>query len=466
MEALKSRFPRALWLAVMSALALRLLYLTAFGDRFTAYGYEHGFAISALALLRGDGLLAEDDYTRLVDDLQYHSWPRLLQPKDYPSPPDVSTGYYHATDMPGYSWFLAGLWSLFRPPTFWPAKILQALVSAALVFPIWNIARRLFGKRTGMLAAWMYAAWLPFGYLSQMASKEGLESPGVVLSAWLALRFMQDGGKRNLAGAAMAVVASAYLRTNLLVIASGLGIAGLMLFPWRRCVAYLLATHLALLICLAPWVARNHRWVDPHVGLKEGFWWGVLSGMAQEDPAILKRVEALEGRRVRPDGTPNQLMREPPEVPEMTKALLRERPGWFLGLIAKRLASSPWYTLDWGFDLLPKEARSYAAFRAATGKGRVSYAMAHPWAAGFKTFSRLAEVAVGLLALAAFWVRRSRWRECLWVAVAYWAFIAVYAPVHLEFRYVAPHSWALLMLAAACLANLVPPRHDAATAAA
>ena len=97
------RFPRALWLAVAAALTLRLLYLGIFGDRFTAYGYEHGFATPALALLRGDGLRVDDDYTRLVDDLQYPLWPHLLQPKDYPSPSSASKGYYHATDMPGYS---------------------------------------------------------------------------------------------------------------------------------------------------------------------------------------------------------------------------------------------------------------------------------------------------------------------------------------------------------------------------
>lgn len=466
MDVTPRRFPRALWLAVAAALTLRLLYLGAFGDRFTAYGYEHGFAIPALALLRGDGLLAEDDYTRLVDDLQYHCWPRMLQPKDYPPPPERTKGYYHATDMPGYSWFLAAIWAVVHPPTFWPAKILQALLSAALVIPVFDIARRLFGGRAGLIAAWLCAWWLPFAYLAQMVSKEAGEATAVVLSAWLTLRFLQDGRKRDLAGAALAVVASAYLRTNLLVIATALGVLGFLLFPRRRCVAYLLVTHLALAICLAPWVARNHRWVDPHVGLKEGFWWGILGGLAQEDPALLKRVEAIEGRRVRPDGTPNQLLREPPEVPGMTKAILRERPGWFLGLVAKRLASAPWYTLDWGFDFLPKEARSYSAFRAATGKGRAAYWLTHPFAAAFKTMARLAEVAVGIASLAAFWVCRSRWRECLWVAAAYWGFMAVYAPVHFEFRYVAPHSWALLVLAAACLAKAGSPRHDAATPAA
>lgn len=457
--------PRAVWAALVAALALRLLYLGAFGDRFTAYGYEHGFAIPALALLRGDGLLAVDDYTKLVDHEQFKCWPRLLQPRDYPPPPAASAGYYHATDMPGYSWFLAGLWRFFWPPTFWPAKLVQGLASAALVLPAWDIARRLFGRRAGVFAAWLCALWLPFAYLSQMVSKEGLEGAGVMLCAWFALRFMQEGRRTDLAGSALAVVASAYLRTNLLVIATALGLVGLLLFPWRRCGAYLLVTHLALAICLAPWVARNHRWVDPHVGLKEGFWWGILGGLAQEDPALLRRVEAIEGRRVRPDGSPNQLLREPPEVPAMTRQILRERPVWFVGLVAKRFLSSPWYTLDWGFDLLPKEARSYAAFRADTGKGRVAYYLAHPWAAFFKTVSRLAEIAVGTLALAAFWVCRSRWRECLWIGVGYGAFMAVYAPIHLEFRYVAPHSWALLVLAAACLANLPPPRYPAATVA-
>jgi hypothetical protein len=301
---------------------------------------------------------------------------------------------------------------------------------------------------------------LPFAYLAQMVSKEAGEATAVVLSAWLTLRFLQDGRKLDLAGAALAVVAGAYLRTNLLVIAAALGVLGLLIFPWRRCAAYLLVTHLALAICLTPWVARNHRWVDPQVGLKEGFWWGILGGMAQEDPSLRKQLEVIELRRVRPDGTPNQILREPPEVPGMTKKLLRERTGWFFGLVAKRLASAPWYTLDWGFDLLPKEARNYGSFHTATGQGRAAYFMAHPFVAAFKTVARLAEIAVGILSLAVFWICRSRWRECLWVAAAYWVFMAVYAPVHFEFRYLAPHSWALLVLAAACLAKALSSRQN------
>src|SRR3989338_10196396 len=83
-------------------LILRLFYLGMFGDKMTAYTYEHAFAVQAISLLEGRGLQVHDDYLWKLGELQFHELPFLLQPKDYPPYPRDHLGYYHATDMPGY----------------------------------------------------------------------------------------------------------------------------------------------------------------------------------------------------------------------------------------------------------------------------------------------------------------------------------------------------------------------------
>jgi hypothetical protein len=450
------RASKGLWVALGVCLIVRLVYLIGFGDKLTAFGYENGFALQALALLDGRGLETIDSYVAQVDQLQFTRLPFLLQPRDYPPPPPNAHGYYHATDMPGYPWILAALWAFTDHPSFWPAKILQALASVLLIFPIWDMARRMLGNRCALLSAWLYALWLPSAYLSQMASKESWEIVFAVLTAWFTLRYFMQGRWWDLALGALSLVLATYLRANLLVLTAALCGVGLLTFPWRRILTCFIVTHLFLALCLAPWVARNHRWVGPQVGLKEGFYWGILGGLAMHDAELAKEVSRIEARRTMPDGSPCHGFREPPEVPEMTQKILKQKTAWYLGLVARRVATAPWFPLDWGYGFFKPEVTSLRAFRLATGKGFSAYVTTHPLGLLFKTAARGFEVAVGTLALAAFWFCRTRWRECLWIATCYWVFIGVYAPVHIEFRYIASHTWPLLILTAACLAKLMP----------
>lgn len=427
----------------------------------TAYGYEHGFALQALALLNGQGLRVVDDHVRMVDDQQFRTLPRLLQPKDYlPSPAD-SYAYYHATDMPGYPWFLAAVWFFAHSPTFWAVKLIQALASSLLVFPIWNIGHRLFGERTGAFGGWLYAIWLPNAYLAQMASKEAWEAVFVLLTAWFVLRYLQEGGRCALFLAALSLALATFLRTNLMVLTGGLCAAGILSFPLRRVATCLGVSYLFLAACLVPWVLRNREWVGREVGIKEGFYWGIAGGLALNDRELATKVGRLETNRRNADGTPRGLFREPPEMRVLVRDVLRQRPGWYATLVGKRILTSPWLPMEWGYEILGPEAKSYRSYHLATGCGRLAYLREHPFAFAFKFGARSLEVLAGILSLAAFWICRTQWRRLAWVAAGYGTFIAVYAPIHLEFRYLGPHSWALLLLAAACLAKLLPGRHDA-----
>lgn len=447
--------------AFVVCLAARLLFFAWFGERLTAYGYEHGFALQALSLMDGQGLRVIDDHVRLVDDQQFRALPRLLQPWQYPPPPAGAYAYYHATDMPGYPWILAAVWFFASPPTFWTVKLIQALASSLLVFPVWNIGHRLFGERAGVFSGWLYAVWLPGAFLAQMASKEAWEAVFAVLTAWFVLRYLQEGGRGSLLLASLSLVCATFMRTNLMVLTGGLCMVGLLSFPLRRVAICFGVTYLFLAACLVPWVLRNKEWVGREVGIKEGFYWGIAGGLALNDRALAAKVGRLETSRRNADGAPRGLFREPPEMRRLVLDVLRQRPGWYAGLIGGRILAAPWLPMEWGYDLLGREAQSYRAYHLMTGRGRLAYLLEHPFAFAFKFGARAFETLVGILSLAAFWVRRAQWRRLVWVAAGYWVFIAVYAPIHLEFRYLGPHTWALLVLAAACLANLLPGRHDA-----
>jgi hypothetical protein len=271
----------------------------------------------------------------------------------------------------------------------------------------------------------------------------------------MALRYFKEDRKLDLIVAVVALICATFLRTNLAVLIGTLAVSGLLLFPFRRCAIFFVTACFALGICLIPWVLRNKQYVDSRIGVKEGFYWGIIGGIAMEDADISKKLSSLEGRKFLPDGTPNKFQREPPEVPEMTKKILRESPLWYVKMVAKRFVMAPWFKLDWGYSILPAEAQSFQLFKQKTGHGLGGYLKNHGWVFIFKLFSRGMELLIGTLGIIAFWVLRGRWKQCLWLAMSYWSLIAVYSLIHLEFRYIAPHLWVLLLLSAACIAKFL-----------
>lgn len=445
---------KGLWFAFAACLVLRLIYLGVFGDKLTAFNYEQTWAVPSISLLNGRGLMVHDDYMFGIGDMQTQRGTVLVQPSEFPPFPTDGAGYYHATDLPGYCWTLAGIWLVFGAKSFWPVKIIQALLGAALTFPIASIARRLFDERAGIWAAWVYALWLPSAYLTQMVSKECAEMLLIVPTTWLLLRHLMEGRWLDLAGAVVCFVLSVFMRTNLILLMGALVAIGMLKFPFHRCVVAGVASYAALALALVPWVARNKKWVGPEVGVKEGFYWALSWNLFDADPALKSKISEYEAMRRNPDGTTRKMMRVPPEIEPMMKKVFQERRGLFFRLGCKQLVLGPLRPLEWGYDFLPADARSYAAFHAATGRGRLAYLTNHPFAFGFKAGARLMELGVLFLSLAVFWVRRTEWKSCLWIAACYWVFLGTYAFVHVESRYIVPHTWPLALLAGACLAKL------------
>jgi len=454
--------PRSVLWAFAVCLLLRLIYLALLGNQLTAYYYEHTFAIQAINLLQGRGLQVHDDYLQTISDIQLKRFPTLVQPREYPPYPQDHLGYYHATDMPGYPWFLAGVWRVVGPHSFWPIKGFQAIASAFLIFLVWDMARRLFDSRTGVWAAWLYAAWLPLAYLSQMVSKEAAEGLLMIPATWFLLRFLMEARYRDLVGCALAFTCAVFMRTNLILLPGALCVLGLLIFPWRRCAMALAAFCLVLVMALIPWVHRNKQFVDPGVGVKEGFYWALIWNLASVDPALKAEISKYEAMRSNPDGTLRKMMRPPPELEPLSKKVLQERRGLFLKLGALQLLRGPWSRLEWGFEIFPAGSRSYAEFHSLTGGSRSQYLMKYPHAVLFKILARVMELVVSILSLFCFWVRRREWKQVLWVATCYGVFLCTYAFVHLEFRYIVPHTWPLLILAGASLSRIFQKSPEAA----
>ena len=191
---------------------------------------------------------------------------------------------------PGYSWFLMLLYRLVGPrPRI--AYLVQALLSAAAVFLVAEIARRRWGTKAGLVAGLLLAL---SGYLSifpSVLASETLCLFGVALVAFLALARMPAPASFLLA-AAVAAGALATVRTGFLLFVPLLALLAVAQQPpdWRR---RLPLAGALLLAGLAPLLLHASLRAGRGEGFRLGSEYDSVNFWIGNNPNATGRMEAM-----------------------------------------------------------------------------------------------------------------------------------------------------------------------------
>jgi len=168
-----------------------------------------------------------------------------------------------ANRSPGYSYFLAAIFSVFQgssdAPPLIAARLAQALLGGALCLVVCLIGARLFGPVAGVVAVGLVALDPFLTYFSGLILTEALFT--LMLAASVLCLLHAEGGK-----ARWAVFAGLLLGCTALVRASALLMIPLMVGAWiilRRKTPGIVRQG-AVIVALAaavvaPWAVRNHR---------------------------------------------------------------------------------------------------------------------------------------------------------------------------------------------------------------
>ena len=137
------------------------------------------------------------------------------------------------------------------------------------------IGRRLAGERVGVIAALLVAFYPNIFSWEGMILSEPTALFGVLLTAWLAYRFVDRPSLLNAVYLGLAVGVATLSRAELLLL-SVLVVVPLILRrsgarPWRERFAWLAVSGAACLTLLAPWVAFNVNRFEEPVYLSSGF---------------------------------------------------------------------------------------------------------------------------------------------------------------------------------------------------
>jgi len=218
-------------------------------------------AIVVLALvLRVAAVAADDGYHPGNDALEYDYLARSIAAGDgYPQSGYLLQGGPTAIRGPGYPYLLGAVYAL-SGDSLTAGRLAGAALGALSVLLLYLIAKRVWGRRTGLLAAALAAVFPPLVMLSRDLVSESLFIALELAAVLCVLNFRRSGGALRWAVAAGVLCGLAALTRNTglaLVLPVLLGVWTLR--PWLR-PASLVAPAVLLgcaALAIAPWVVRD-----------------------------------------------------------------------------------------------------------------------------------------------------------------------------------------------------------------
>jgi 4-amino-4-deoxy-L-arabinose transferase-like glycosyltransferase len=218
-------------------------------------------AIVLLALvIRGAVVIADSGYEPANDALEYDFHAQSIASGDgYKRSIYLLQGGPTAVRGPGFPYFLGGIYAL-SGDSLAAGRLAGAALGALAVLLLYLIAKRIWGRRVGLLAAGLAAAFPPLVFLSRDLLSESLFIVLELGAILCVLDYRRSGGMPRWAAAAGALCGLAALTRNtglVLVLAIALGVwTGTPRLRLRSLAGPAVAVTCAVLV-IAPWTVRN-----------------------------------------------------------------------------------------------------------------------------------------------------------------------------------------------------------------
>jgi 4-amino-4-deoxy-L-arabinose transferase-like glycosyltransferase len=218
-------------------------------------------AIVLLALvLRLGAVAADSGYKPGNDAFEYDYYARSIATGDgYPQTGYLLQGGPTAIRGPGYPYLLGAVYAL-SGDSLTAGRLLGVVLGALSVLLVYLIAKRVWGRRTGLIAAAMAAVFPPLVLLSRDLVSETLFIPLELGAVLCVLNFRRSGGALRWAAAAGALCGIAALTRNaglLLIVPVAIGVWTLRPRTRPASLAPPLLALACMAVAIAPWILRD-----------------------------------------------------------------------------------------------------------------------------------------------------------------------------------------------------------------
>jgi 4-amino-4-deoxy-L-arabinose transferase-like glycosyltransferase len=149
-------------------LAVRLAFLGLFHHQvFSGPSTLFEQAFVAMNLVDGKGIMIFRDFPPV---LETSDPTRIIDPERYEIRSPELRSYIR--EVPGYAFFLAGIWTIFGPKLWIYAQIVQILFEVLAAWGLYALAAKFFGQRAGLLTVLVFAFTFYEARLSIVPSKD------------------------------------------------------------------------------------------------------------------------------------------------------------------------------------------------------------------------------------------------------------------------------------------------------
>jgi len=350
---------------------------------------------------------------------------------------------------PGTSTMLAGTYWLFGKYNFIYFRIIEAIIDSFGCLFMFFIGKELFSRRVGLISAFLYAVWLPIAYLSTWPLHDAL-MPFITL---VCLYFFVLGVKRNaikfyiLSGLLAGI--GCYFQPTLLLLPLFFGLAlfiyNLHKYNFKQqavnVVKVTAVSMLTLVLVITPWVVRNYHVTGALVVMRPGPWstmWEGFGEFGNNPVGAQLSDEATYELAVKESGYNIEYLSPAYQAFFKAKVLnaIKEHPGWYAGLVAKRIPRAIFNFSELGLYSLPLIRVEYPVWmNYLYDTGPVGYNWAikkmlqgisdgtfwvmfktYPFGAFYLVLVWVFAIVPPLLSIFAFWIARRNWRSLILVA--------------------------------------------------
>ncbi|MBN1939758.1 MAG: glycosyltransferase family 39 protein, partial [Candidatus Aminicenantes bacterium] len=185
------RETRVLLALLALVLAVRLTYLGVFRDRvFSGPSTQYEQAFVAMGLLEGKGVTVFREPPAVVDAADPD---RFIDPERYVIQNPERMAYIK--EVPGYGFFLAGLWKITGTKTWLAAQVFQLLMDILAALGIYLLARGAFGRKAAAAAVLLFAFLFFEARAAVIPYKDIILLYVMLGAAGLALRIFEGRGR-------------------------------------------------------------------------------------------------------------------------------------------------------------------------------------------------------------------------------------------------------------------------------
>jgi 4-amino-4-deoxy-L-arabinose transferase-like glycosyltransferase len=432
-------------LIILISIGIRvgITYNTLGAPNYYVMATDIGETARNLAEGRGYVVVVDPEYSQMVSTTQAEK-NMLIDLKDFPPPEDKEFVPYYALP-PGPSVLLALTYKVSGEYRYIYFRLLEAVIASFGCLLMFLLGKELFNRKIGLIAAFLYAVYLPIAYVSTWVLQDALVPFFTLLTLVLFVMGVKRKRIKYYIFAALVTGIGCYFQTSTIFLLAAF-IVGLFIYnlgksSFRQNILNVLKVAgisvVVFVLILSPWVARNYSVTGSIMLMRTTFWQGIWEGFGEydnpvgavlDDEITYEQVVKEVGYNV-PYGT----LEYDAVLRDKSINAIKEHPLWWLSVLARRVPHTFFYGSELGISSYPRDSQGNILWnemgdnKSTQFKNAITSAhfgeawniiITNPYACFVYGLVIIFSFLPALLSLFAIWLMRRKWREIILVAMA------------------------------------------------